>query len=47
MNCTNSIYVYERKRKNISGISSISRRKNGVGIGASECRGADGDGCGL
>lgn len=40
-------YVYERGRKNISGISSISRRKNGVGIGASKRRCTEWNGCGL
>ena len=30
-------YVYERKRKNISGISYISRRENGVGISSQKC----------
>ena len=34
-------YVYERKRKNISGISYISRRENGERIGAPECGGTE------
>ena len=40
-------YVYDKERKNNSGISCISRRKNGVRISASECRGTDGNGCRL
>ena len=40
-------YVYERERKNISNISGLSRRENGVGISASECGSTEWDGCGL
>ena len=40
-------YVYERERENISGVSGLSRRKNGVGISPQKCGGAELYGRGL